>query len=260
MKDYRIFLIDLDGTVYRGDETVESGVRFVHRLADAKKDYLFLTNNTTRTPQMVVDKLKGHGIETDTAHVYTPSMATASYILQRNHQKKIGLYIIGEIGLWSEMLSHPEFEINEKNPDYVIVGMDRDLTYHKVRVATRAIRNGATFIGTNADLNLPLGDELIPGNGAQCAMVAAASGQNPLYIGKPESIIVEMALAKVGHTKDEAIIVGDNYNTDIRAGFNSNVDQLLTLTGVTQKQDIVGKKKPTILVNNLDELNYEKKY
>ena len=158
------------------------------------------------------------------------------------------------------MLSHPEFEINEKNPDYVIVGMDRDLTYHKVRVATRAIRNGATFIGTNADLNLPLGDELIPGNGAQCAMVAAASGQNPLYIGKPESIIVEMALAKVGHTKDEAIIVGDNYNTDIRAGFNSTVDQLLTLTGVTQKQDIVGKKQPTILVNNLDELNYEKKY
>ena len=83
MKDYRVFLIDLDGTVYRGKETVESGVRFVHRLVQAGKDYLFLTNNTTRTPQMVVDKLKGHGIETDTDHVYTPSMATASYILQR---------------------------------------------------------------------------------------------------------------------------------------------------------------------------------
>lgn len=253
MKDYRLFLIDLDGTVYRGKETVESGVRFVHRLDQAKKDYLFLTNNTTRTPQMVVDKLKGHGVITDVSHVYTPSMATASYILEHNKKAKIGLYIIGEIGLWSELLSHPQFEINEKNPDYVIVGMDTDLTYHKVRVATRAIRNGATFIGTNADMNLPLGDELIPGNGSQCAMVAAASGQAPLYIGKPESIIVDMALAKVHHTKAESILVGDNYDTDIRAGFNSRVDQLLTLTGVTKKEEIAGKKQPTILVNNLDE-------
>ncbi|RVU69867.1 MULTISPECIES: TIGR01457 family HAD-type hydrolase [Lactobacillus] len=253
MKDYRVFLIDLDGTVYRGEETVQTGVDFVHRLDQARKDYLFLTNNTTRTPQMVVDKLRSHGIETDVDHVYTPSMATASYILQHDQKKKIGLYIIGEIGLWSELLSHPEFEINEQNPDYVIVGMDKDLTYHKVRVATRAIRNGATFIGTNADLNLPLGDELIPGNGSQCAMVAAASGQSPLYIGKPESIIVEMALAKVHHSKDEAMLVGDNYETDIRAGFNSNVDQLLTLTGVTRREDLAGKRQPTVLVNNLDE-------
>lgn len=253
MKDYRVFLIDLDGTVYRGKDTVESGVRFVHRLVEQKKDYLFLTNNTTRTPQMVVDKLKGHGIETDVSHVYTPSMATVSYILGKNHQKKIGVYIIGQVGLWSEVLKHPEFEVNEKNPDYVIVGMDTDLTYHKVTVASQAIRKGATFIGTNADMNLPTGDELIPGNGSQCAFVAAASGVQPFYIGKPESIIVNMALEKVGYDKKEALIVGDNYDTDIKAGFNSNVDQLLTLTGVTQKEDLQNKRQPSYVVNNLDE-------
>ena len=253
MKDYRIFLIDLDGTVYRGDDTVKSGVRFVHRLVEQKKDYLFLTNNTTRTPQMVVDKLKGHGVQTDVTHVYTPSMATASYILKQDHRKKVGLYIIGEIGLWKELLQHPEFEISEQHPDYVIVGMDKDLTYHKVRVASRAIRNGATFIGTNADMNLPLGDELIPGNGSQCVFVAAASGVEPLYIGKPESIIVNMALQKTGYAKEDALLVGDNYDTDIKAGFNSNVDQLLTLTGVTQREDIAEKRQPTYLVNNLDE-------
>ena len=88
-------MIDLDGTVYRGKETVESGVRFVHRLIEHNKDYLFLTNNTTRTPQMVVDKLKGHGVDTDISHVYTPSMATVSYIMAHNYKKKIGVYIIG---------------------------------------------------------------------------------------------------------------------------------------------------------------------
>ena len=112
MKNYRLFLIDLDGTVYRGEETVESGVRFVHRLVKNNKDYLFLTNNTTRTPEMVVNKLKGHGIKTDVSHVYTPSMATASYILQHTKKKRIGVYIIGEIGLWTELLSHEEFELN----------------------------------------------------------------------------------------------------------------------------------------------------
>ncbi|MCT3603062.1 TIGR01457 family HAD-type hydrolase [Lactobacillus acidophilus] len=255
MKDYRLFLIDLDGTVYRGKNTVESGVRFVHRLIEQKRDYLFLTNNTTRTPQMIVDKLKGHGIDTDIKHVYTPSMATASYILNqnKNRQTKIGLYIIGQIGLWSELLKHPEFELNEENPDYVIVGMDTDLTYHKVRVASRAIRRGATFIGTNADMNLPAEDELIPGNGSQCAFVAAASGVEPLYIGKPESIIVNMALEKMGYSKRDALIVGDNYDTDIKAGFNSDVDQLLTLTGITQKEDLQNKRQPTVLVNSLDE-------
>lgn len=255
MKDYRLFLIDLDGTVYRGKNTVESGVRFVHRLIEQKRDYLFLTNNTTRTPQMIVDKLKGHGIDTDIKHVYTPSMATASYILyqNKNRQTKIGLYIIGQIGLWSELLKHPEFELNEENPEYVIVGMDTDLTYHKVRVASRAIRRGATFIGTNADMNLPAEDELIPGNGSQCAFVAAASGVEPLYIGKPESIIVNMALEKMGYSKRDALIVGDNYDTDIKAGFNSDVDQLLTLTGITQKEDLQNKRQPTVLVNSLDE-------
>ncbi|MDF7638481.1 TIGR01457 family HAD-type hydrolase [Lactobacillus sp. ESL0791] len=253
MKNYRLFLLDLDGTIYRGKETIASGVRFVRRLNAAGKDYIFLTNNTTRTPQMVVDKLQQHGIETDIQHVYTPSMATASYLLGENPHQKIGVYIIGEIGLWSELLQHPEIELNEKNPDYVIVGMDTDLTYNKIKIACNAIRNGATFIGTNADMNLPSADEWLPGNGSQCTMIAASTGQSPLYIGKPEAVIVEMALAKFGYQKNETLLVGDNYDTDIKAGFNSQVDQLLVFTGITSKKDIKEKRQPTFAVASLDE-------
>ena len=255
-KDYNLFLIDLDGTIYRGDETIQTGVDFVHRLKEAHKDYLFLTNNTTRTPEMVVEKLKKHGVETDVNHIHTPSMATASYIINKKHTNDVEVYIIGEFGLKNELLNIAGFKLNEITPEYVVVGMDQDLTYKKVRTATRAIRNGSTFIGTNADLNLPLGHELIPGNGSQCAMIAAATGQQPLYIGKPESIIVDYALKKIHHSKDETIIVGDNYNTDIRAGFNSGVDQMLTLTGVTTRADIEGKRQPTITVDNLSEFKF----
>lgn len=254
MKDYRLFLIDLDGTIYRGPDTIESGVRFVKRLNRLHKDYLFLTNNTTRTPGMVVRKLAGHGLKTDIAHVYTPSMATASYLLAAAPYKKIKVYIIGQIGLFSEILSHDRFELDDQKPDYVIVGMDTDLTYHKVRVASTAIRRGAKFISTNADLNLPSGNELLPGNGSQCAMIAASSGQKPLVIGKPEALIVNYALKKMRTDKTDAILVGDNYKTDIVAGFNAHVDQLLVLSGVTQRADLQGKKKPTITVDSLDQV------
>lgn len=254
MKDYDIFLIDLDGTVYRGKDTIAAGVDFVKRLVKANKKYLFLTNNTTRTPQMVVDKLKGHGIDTDVEHIYTPSMATARYLLKENANKeKIGVYIIGEIGLWSEIMSHPQFYVNEVNPDYVIVGMDTDLTYHKLRVATSAIYNGATFIGTNADLNLPSGDELLPGNGSVCTMLAVATRTEPLYIGKPAKIIVDMAMQKFDFDPQRTLIVGDNYDTDIKAGINSKVDTLLVLTGVTKKSELANKIQPTYLVNSLDQ-------
>ena len=254
MRKYQLYLIDLDGTIYRGKETIKSGVRFVKRLDEAGLDYLFLTNNTTRTPEMVVEKLRGHGVATTVDKIYTPSMATASYLLDHNPGKKLGLYIIGQVGLWKELLQHPEFSYDEEHPDYVIVGMDTDLTYHKLMVATRCIHRGATFIGTNADKNLPIGDELRPGNGSLCAALAVASGQEPFYIGKPSKGIVDQALEKWGVKAEAALIVGDNYPTDIEAGINSGVDTLLTLTGVTKKEELAGLTPPTYVVSNLDEV------
>lgn len=255
MKKYNCYLIDLDGTIYRGKETINSGVEFVHRLNEAKIPYLFLTNNTTRTPEMVVAKLKKHGIKTDVSHVYTPVIATRAYLKDKNPDKKqIKVYLIGQIGLLKGMLSDPRFVLDDQNPDYVIVGMDTDLTYHKIRTATRCIRQGASFIGTNADKVLPADKELLPGNGSQCAMIEAASGQKTFYIGKPAEPIIDYALKLVNKTKAETLIVGDNYNTDICAGINSGIDTLLTLTGVTQKQDLKSvSTQPTYTVNNLNE-------
>lgn len=253
MKNYRLFLIDLDGTIYRGQDTIASGVCFVQRLKEKQKDFLFLTNNTTRTPAMVVKKLAYHGVQTDPQHIYTPSMATSSYLLKKI-KRPVKVFLIGQAGLFSEILSHPEFIYDEVDPDYVIVGMDTDLTYHKVRLAATAIRNGAQFICTNADMNLPSGQELLPGNGSQCAMIAAASGKKPFVVGKPEALIVNMALAKCQAQAEETLIVGDNYDTDILAGIHAQVDQLLVLTGVTKRQDLSNKLQPTIVVDNLDEV------
>ena len=250
---YEGYLIDLDGTVYRGPKTIQTGVNFVHRLQEKEIPYLFLTNNTTRTREMVADKLRHHGIETDIDHIYTPVLATISYLLEENPGvDKIPVYIIGETGLKEGILQNDHFYLDERNPRYVIVGMDTDLTYQKIKIATRAIRNGAVFIGTNQDMNLPSGDELRPGNGSQCAMIAAATGVEPIFIGKPSSIIVNYALELMKLDKHRALIVGDNYETDIMAGINCHMDTLLTLTGVSTLEQIKNKRtQPTYTLENL---------
>lgn len=255
MKEYSCYLIDLDGTIYRGKDTIQSGVDFVYRLQKRNIPYLFLTNNTTRTREMVVAKLASHGIKTDIEHVYTPVLATNAYLKEKNpNLSQIPVYVIGQIGLKQGLLSDSKFILDDQNPKYVVVGMDTDLTYHKIRTATRSIRNGAKFIGTNADMVLPAGDELLPGNGSQCSMIAAASGQEPFFIGKPATPIVDYALRLMGKSKEETLIVGDNYHTDIMAGINSGIDTLLTYTGVSKPEEVAKEKiQPTYQVKNLSE-------
>lgn len=181
-------------------------------------------------------------------------MATASYILEKEAKRPIGVYIIGQIGLWKEILDRPEFYYDEENPDYVIVGMDTDLTYHKLMVATRCIHRGAVFIGTNSDQNLPVGKELRPGNGSICAALEVASrAKAPFYRQAGSHYCQPRPWTWLGSRRKRPWIVGDNYPTDIMAGINSGVDTLLTLTGVTQKADLAGLTPPTYLVNDLDE-------
>lgn len=257
MKKYNAYLIDLDGTIYRGKKTIESGVRFVKRLQELNIPYLFFTNNTTRTPKMAVENLEKHGIKTDTSHIYTPVLATITYLKEKNpHLDKIPVYLIGQQGVMEGIISDPRFYLDDQNPNYVVVGMDTDMTYKKIKTACRAIRNGAEFIGTNADAVLPTADELLPGNGSQCKMIEVATGQKPVYIGKPAAPIVKYALELLGKEKSEVLMVGDNYNTDIMTGINNGLDTLLTLTGVTKRAELKDKKQqPTYVVNNLDEWN-----
>lgn len=254
MKQYGAYLIDLDGTIYRGKEKIESGVRFVKRLQEKKIPYLFLTNNTTRTPEMAVTNLKKHGVETDVSHIYTPVLATKTYLKELNPDlAKIPVYLIGQQGVMEGIISDSHFYLEEQNPKYVIVGMDTDLTYKKIRTACRAIRNGAIFVSTNADKVLPTANELLPGNGSQCKMIEVATGQKPVYIGKPANPIIKYALKLLQMDKDDVVMVGDNYNTDIMAGINNGLDTILTLTGVTSLEEVKQEQiQPTHIVDNLD--------
>lgn len=249
MKKYKGFLIDLDGTMYRGTERIEEAVHFVNGLYEKGLPYLFVTNNSSRTPEQVAEKLRQFDIKAEADQVFTTSQATANYM----HELKPGasVYVIGEEGIRTA-LREKGFTFAEENPDFVVTGIDRDINYEKLALACLGVRNGARFISTNGDIAIPTERGLMPGNGALTSVVAVSTGVQPTFIGKPENIIMEQALEVLGTSKEETLMIGDNYDTDIMAGMNAGMDTLLVHTGVTTPELLKGYKiQPTHVIESL---------
>lgn len=253
---YKGYLIDLDGTIYRGSEPIPAGRRFVEQLQARQIPFLFLTNNTTKTPRTVADRLANEfSIHVSPETIYTATLATIDYMNDADKGKKV--FVIGEPGLIDPILA-AGYVWEEKNPDYVVIGLDTNVTYEKFVTATLAIQKGATFIGTNSDKNIPTERGLLPGAGSVIALIEASTQQTAIYIGKPEAIIMDKAVKVLGMEKSDVLMVGDNYTTDILAGINNEIDSLLVLSGYTQKEEVPTLPvPPTHLVDSLDEWTFD---
>ena len=253
MKDYQGYFIDLDGTTYKGTKRIPAAARFIKRLQDADKTVLFVTNNSTRTPEFVANNLReNHQINVTADNVYTTALATADY-LDKVAGDRRRVYVVGESGL-RKALEQRHFQLTDQQPDYVVVGLDSQVTYAKLETAVLLIRAGATFIGTNADSNLPNERGMVPGAGSLVKLVDYATQQKPIMIGKPEATIMKLALAKADLTRDQVVMVGDNYNTDIRAAINTGMDSLLVYTGLSTPEQVAKMAvQPTHTVKSLDE-------
>ena len=253
---YQGYLIDLDGTIYEGKKRIPAGERFVHRLQERQIPYLFVTNNTTRRPETVQAMLaEEFNIVTPLETIYTASLATIDHMNDLGKDKTV--YVIGEDGLKSAIYEAGYIE-DTNNPAYVVVGLDTDLTYEKLTIATLAIQKGATFIGTNPDLNIPTERGHLPGAGSLLALLEAATRIKPAIIGKPKSIIMDKALEILGTEKSQTIMVGDNYLTDIRAGIDNGFSTLLVLTGFTKPEEVDHLPiAPTQVLNSLDEWSFD---
>lgn len=251
MKSYKGYLIDLDGTMYRGNEMIPEASSFVNTLAAHKIPYVFVTNNSTQSAEKVAEKLKTFGIPATSDQIVTSGMATANYLKADAIDT---CYCIGQDGL-KEPIKQQGISLTEaKAPDAVVIGLDREITYHKLETACIAIRNGAQFISTNRDHAIPTDRGMGPGNGAFTALIQASTGKEPVFIGKPDSIIMEEALTMLGLSKQEVIMVGDNYQTDIQAGIRFGIDTLFVHTGVTSREELTTfDQQPVYIVENLTE-------
>lgn len=250
MKSYQAYIIDLDGTMYLGDEEIPQAAPFIQRLREAGKKILFLTNNSTRRPEDVVGKLNSFGIEANLDEVYTSSFATLDYLRSKGYQK---IYLIGEGGV-KDALSVDDIDIVKEGAEAVVVGLDRSACYEDMKQAAFLIQDGAELVVTNSDSGLPTGEGLIPSTGAFAAFLERATGVDATYIGKPEAAMMDNAVKRLGVDKDEVLMVGDNYETDILAGINNGIDSLMVFTGLTSREEMEGvDKQPTYKVDTLDD-------
>ncbi|GAA0369339.1 TIGR01457 family HAD-type hydrolase [Bacillus horti] len=256
MQKYKLYIIDLDGTMYRGTEAIEEAPYFINQIKELKQDYVFLTNNSTKTSEGVLEHLNLFGIQAEDHQIYSTSKATAQYI--SSQKKNANVYMIGEKGLKQALLAEghqvfgAERGVEASAIDFVVTGLDRQITYEKLAGAVLHVRQGVPFISTNADKALPTERGLLPGNGSLTAVVQTATGVEPKYIGKPEPLMIEMILRERNLQKKEALMIGDNYETDILAGIRANINTAIVYTGFSKPEHVKEEPhKPTYEWNTL---------
>ncbi|MGB3903441.1 MAG: TIGR01457 family HAD-type hydrolase, partial [Anaerolineae bacterium] len=236
LKSIKSFIIDMDGVLYRGQQRLPGARQFLTHLQEQAIPFILATNNSTLTPTQYVAKLGAMDIEVTEDRILTSGQATALYLSQVA-PPGARIYAIGEEGLILP-LKEQGLHLAEEEVDYVVVGLDRELTYEKLEIATLAIRAGATFIGTNPDTTLPTEQGLVPGTGATLAALEAATGISPLTIGKPQLILLRLAMEKVGVTPEGTAIIGDRLETDILGGKEIGLTTILVLSGISQREEL----------------------
>jgi len=241
-------ILDLDGTVYRGREAVPGAAAFVNSLVARGVRILYVTNRANREAAAVREHLLALGLACGPADVLTSAQALVAYLRPGT------AYVLGEPPL-VRVLEAGGFTLTPERPDYVIASLDRELTYEKLRCAATAIARGARFVATNPDKGLRVEDEIIPGVGATLAALQAVTGVAPQVIGKPEPLIMTMALRQLGLAAAEVISVGDNVETDVPASMAAGIRVALILTGISRAADVAASPvAPTWVVEDFSAL------
>ena len=229
------YLIDMDGVIYRGSHLIPGADRFIHELREANIPFLFLTNNGQRNRRDVAIKLQRLGIEVEEEHVYTCAMATARFLAA---QKPGGTaFVIGEGGLLTALHSNG-YAVVDRDPDYVVVGEGRTLTFEMVEAALGMILAGAKLVATNLDPNCPTQTGTRPGCGAVVAMLEAAAGVKAFSVGKPSPVMLRAARKELGLRTDQTVVIGDTMDTDILGGAQLGFKTILVLSGGTRREDL----------------------
>jgi HAD superfamily hydrolase (TIGR01457 family) len=243
LSDLRGFILDMDGVIYRGNTALPGAAEFLAALRAAGVPFLFLTNNATTPARLVAERLKGMGIPANRADVLTSSEATASALAAEMPGCRV--FVVGEVGLW-EALSEAGLQLTDRHDqaDAVVVGLDRDCTYARLRDAALAIGRGARFIATNADRSLPTEIGFIPGAGALVGALQIATDVEPRVIGKPSREIFVFALHRLGTKADRTAAVGDRPETDIVGGQRAGLRTIAMLTGAGKAEEFVALQPP----------------
>lgn len=232
----RGYLLDMDGTFYLGDQLLEGALRFIDLLREQKKEFLFLTNNSSKHRRQYAEKISRLGLPLLEESVLTSGEATALYL--REKHPGADLFVVGTPSLEDEFRQHG-FRLVQQEPQFLVLGFDTTLTYQKLWALCDFVRVGVPYIATHPDFNCPTEKGFMPDVGAMIAFVKAATGREPdLVVGKPNRLIVDAAAFKMGLQVNQLAMIGDRLYTDIALGQSSGIATILVLSGETKIEDL----------------------
>ncbi len=249
------YFIDMDGVIVRGSEIVPGADAFIERLHQRGIKFLILTNNPLYTPADLTHRLQRIGINITTDHLYTSALATAAFL--KAQMPNGTAFVLGESGL-TEALHDAGYVLTDHEPDYVVIGETHSYSYVTMTKAIRLIQAGARFIATNPDPNGPGEGGTVPACGAITALIETATGVHPYYVGKPNPLMMRTALRFLGEHSENAIMVGDRMDTDMRIGTESGMETILVLSGVSTRAMVDHfPYRPSRIVGSVAELELD---
>jgi 4-nitrophenyl phosphatase len=259
MQELKNLILDMDGVLWRGETPIPGLVDFFSTLEQLRFGYALATNNAAKTVAQYVEKLGRFGVTIDPYAILTSAEVTASYV-EREMGTETAVYIIGEDGLYEAFARRGFQGVTAQEvadgvlADIVAVGFNRHVTYNDLAMGTLLVRRGAKFFGTNPDVTFPheLGE--LPGAGATLAFIQAATGVEPLVIGKPGRIMFEEALRRLRGTTADTAMVGDRLNTDIAGGRAAGLTTILVLSGISTAAEATNGTQPDYIFDDIGEL------
>ena len=251
--DVKALLLDMDGVLWRDNTPLVDLPYVFRRIGELGLEVRLLTNNQTKTPQQFAEKLARLGVDFPSNHIINSPMGVV-YLLKKRFPKPGPVYIIGETGTITA-LNDAGFYFSEENPLAVIVGFDRNINFEKFAKATRFIRSGVPFYGTNPDFTFPTPEGLIPGSGPFIAFVQAATGQVPVIAGKPSPYLFDLCFDELKLDPNEIMGVGDRLETDILGAQRAGCRSGLVLSGVaTLEEARAWSPQPDLIASDLAQL------
>ncbi|MEU0333149.1 HAD-IIA family hydrolase [Streptomyces sp. NPDC006193] len=234
-KPIESWLTDMDGVLIHEGVPIPGADAFLKKLRDSGRPFLVLTNNSIYTARDLQARLQRMGLEVPVENIWTSALATAQFL---NDQRPGGsAYVIGEAGL-TTALHDVGYILTDHDPDFVILGETRTYSFEAMTKAVRLINDGARFIATNPDNVGPSTEGALPATGSVAALITAATGKKPYFVGKPNPLMMRAGLNAIGAHSETSAMIGDRMDTDVLAGLEAGMRTFLVLTGVTRPEDI----------------------
>ena len=233
------WLTDMDGVLVQEQHAIPGASEFLTELERLDRSYLVLTNNSIYSRRDLRARLLASGIDVPEERIWTSALATAQFLSEQATREggRGTAFVIGEFGL-TGALHEAGFVLSDRDPDFVVLGETRTYSFTSITQAIRHVLDGARFIATNPDTTGPSPDGPLPATGSVAALITAATGVEPYYIGKPNPLMMRSALNAIEAHSETTAMVGDRMDTDIIAGIEAGMRSALVLTGVTGREEV----------------------